>query len=124
MKESTKKVYTCDHCKKIYFRKHACINHELACTRNPENINPCLQGCAYLENHESEVSFDTYIMDYEGVNILKEFKAKCFYCTKKDIMMFPFSANRIAERFDLEEQGQYPMPVKTCEDFKVDELPF
>lgn len=40
MKNITEKeaiLYICNHCNKKYQRKHAAINHELICTKKPEN---------------------------------------------------------------------------------------
>jgi len=47
MKSEFKEIYKCDHCNKLYQRKHACIKHEIACHKNPENHRVCF-GCMHL----------------------------------------------------------------------------
>lgn len=115
MKEEIKKVFYCDHCNKRYFARHACQNHEDVCSKRPENRNPCLEGCIYLETAESEVYFDTW----QGE---ESFTANCFKCTKKNVLMFPYTAERLNQKYDLESQDQEPMPKVNCEFFKLHNL--
>jgi hypothetical protein len=42
MRKRTIDVYNCDHCNKMYQRKHACEQHERDCFKNPANHRPCL----------------------------------------------------------------------------------
>lgn len=120
MKEEIKKVFYCDYCNKRYFARHACKSHEDACSKRPENKNPCLDGCIYLEDAKSQVYRDGYYAN--GNYFEEEFTAKCFKCTKKSVLMFPYTAERLNQKYDLEAQGQEPMPKVNCEFFKLHSL--
>src|SRR6478736_5854849 len=87
MKESIKKVYQCDHCKRNMFVKSACEKHEIWCTKNPENIAAC-EGCKNLEEVDVEYYFDTY--NGESSNTVR-----CFKCTAKNIELYPLKAERL-----------------------------
>lgn len=40
-------VFSCEHCKRKMFRKHAMVKHEKFCASNPVNIPKCY-GCKHL----------------------------------------------------------------------------
>lgn len=105
MKERLVKTYTCDFCKKIYFRKGACEKHEKFCYKNPTNEIACFQGCLHLQ--ETTIEVDT---DYQGTRT-----AKVFYCNKFEKVMYTLGAERrgLDERF--KSLDQIPMPKIECE---------
>lgn len=121
MKESIRKVYTCDHCKKKYFVKSACEKHEEWCYQNPKNFLPCFQGCKYLDEVVVEINIDCE-NPYSPYNR----SSKTLYCNKLKKIMYTLSAERrgLVERYNLEGQDQFPMPKVQCEDFEVYTLRF
>lgn len=76
MKESIKTVYKCDHCGKNYLRKTAAETHEDRCTKNPENIKPCL-SCPRLATKEFIVGYDDMPDGSERKN-----RQSAMFCTK------------------------------------------
>lgn len=46
-------VYRCEHCRKLYLRRHACAWHEKHCSRNPNNQHVCYD-CPHLEKEVYE----------------------------------------------------------------------
>lgn len=115
MKESLKKVFTCDFCNKKYFVKNACETHELWCHKNPENFKPCMNECKHLENAKTEIYIDTYHGE-------SSFMANCFRCKKSGQLMYSLSAERrgLVERFELEAHDQVAMP-RECADFEEED---
>lgn len=93
MQETTRAVYTCDHCGKKLFVKSAMANHENICTKNPINIHPCY-SCDHFkveegmreEYREMGGNIHSYDVPY-----------KRWMCTKKGIDMH----NRRAEQKGL-----------------------
>lgn len=100
----TKEVYKCEHCRKLYQRKNACISHEPKCRKNPTNIPKCV-GCEYLENIgiKYEPTFQT-----EGSSEL--FDGRGFRCKLKDVFMY----------HPVVELGDYGVPDYA--EFKGDEI--
>lgn len=81
-----KELYYCDHCNKMYQRKHAAIKHEKYCNKNPENKRACF-NCQYLEMKV----FDFYYDSYAGEEITK---VEAFYCGKVDKAVYPPKVER------------------------------
>lgn len=48
MKTKLKTVYYCEYCNKRYFQKPIMVQHEIYCTKKPENFADCLSGCDNL----------------------------------------------------------------------------
>lgn len=48
MIEKIVKQWTCEHCKKKYYVKHAAEKHEKFCLKNPANDHKCFQHCTHL----------------------------------------------------------------------------
>lgn len=103
-------IYRCEHCGKIYLRKHHCENHEEMCKKNPENFRACF-GCNYLEKRETEA----YNSGYSG---WCETKVSLCYCKKKEIFVYP-SQVEIKGNMPIlsDDSTNEPMP-KVCSDFK------
>lgn len=111
MKTFNKPYYRCDHCNKIYVRKHACEKHEGICYNNPKNWDACI-GCKFCERIAKTIE-QGYDYDYS------EIKTAYFQCKKKGFDMYPFKAiiKNLPNRFPEDFEDQIQMPNK-CEDFK------
>lgn len=109
MKELTKKVYYCDHCKKHGLSKGAMSRHEKWCNYNPENRRAC-EGCKCLD--ETTIS---YVVD-EGTEGQHTRNSKTFWCVKLSKMLYPVKAEKkdLPNKFPHIFAEQSPMP-KTCE---------
>lgn len=84
MKQFERTVYECDHCKKRYFVKHACVKHEKYCWSNPANHYACFD-CKFLVK-------DREIYDagpYHSVSV------RTFTCTKLDKQMHSIKAEKL-----------------------------
>jgi hypothetical protein len=104
----TKKVYQCEHCRKIYQVKRFAEAHERACAKNPENNRACF-GCKYLNKKEYFLYYDTPLGEYtRTLNIL--------HCSKKEIFLYPPKVERKGTYFDLGDELNEPMP-KNCSEF-------
>lgn len=100
-------LYICDHCGKRLIRKSAMIKHEDNCSQNPKNIPACY-SCKFLE--QEEIEYYTY-----GYNDTENsHKSTCLRCTKKNVLMYPPKAKRLALEYpeQFEEQTETP---KVCE---------
>jgi len=108
MKEQTKTVYSCDYCKKKYFVKHACENHEKFCSANPLTFPACT-NCIHFEERKKEVYYERYPEDYT-----KEFLS--FYCKKRQCGMYPLKAlaRNLPNRFPETFEGEILLPHE-CE---------
>lgn len=103
-------LYICEHCRKPYQVKIACINHEQWCTKNPDNFAKC-SGCTYLQEKEKEIYRDYYGQESTT-------KSKSFFCTKKNIEVYPLKVARLGlpEKYPEDFDGAERMPVE-CEHF-------
>lgn len=112
MKELTKKVFYCDHCKKHGLSKGSMSKHEKWCNYNPENRRAC-EGCINLEEVPIKYLYDS---DEYGV-YTKE--AKGFRCKILDKILYPLKVERkdLINRFPKTFENQERMP-KICEHHK------
>lgn len=92
----TKEVYKCEHCRKLYQRKHAAIKHEAMCKKNPYNNRPCF-SCPHLEK-KKYVDYGPY-----GLN-----EYNLLHCSKKEEYMYPPQVE-VKDNF-LEIDDNHPMP--------------
>jgi hypothetical protein len=112
----TKEVYKCEHCRKLYQIKSACISHEPKCKKNPDNFKIC-HGCEFLEKKEVEVNFQ----DHNGYDHFR--KKKLLHCNKLNKYVFPLSIENSGYGGYLQEDigdgdiENEPMPKK-CESFE------
>lgn len=106
MKQKQITAYWCDHCNKLYQRKHACEKHEANCTNNPKNHNACFH-CSHCEKIDLDIEV---LAGNNNGPVYKSQKSFQFNCTKLDKLMFPFSAKKWAAKFpdSFEEQVQMP----------------
>jgi len=114
MKEEVKKVYTCDHCNKRYFRKNAALKHEAICYSNPANIRAC-HKCKHL----TKSKFTNFIDTFHGE---QKIELELFFCSKRQIPVYPpqveIKGNAFGDLYkDGEEFENKPMP-KECKDLK------
>ncbi len=109
MRKRTIDVYNCDHCNKMYQRKHSCEAHERDCWRNPANYRPCYD-CMNCTKKEQTIFED----DWQGYEV--ERKVEAFFCRAKGIALYPPKIeNKGDNRFyDFEAYSNEPMPKK-CE---------
>lgn len=81
MKTEIREIYKCDHCRKLYQRKKACLDHEKKCSKNPENTAICF-GCFWLEKTNLTEYYDTgHGEQSREVNV--------FFCKKIESALFP-----------------------------------
>lgn len=107
MKIQTIETYRCEHCNKLYLRKHACANHENTCSRNPSNDRACF-GCWHLIKKETSVLLDTY-------NGEQERKVDLLFCEKKHFFLYPPKVERKGNAFDLGDLENKAMPINCNE---------
>jgi hypothetical protein len=107
MKTETKEVYKCDFCKKMYQRKNACANHEVSCSKNPENNRACF-GCPHLVKKTTQI----YIDGYDGFETEQDIEL--LFCEAKDIFLYPPKVEIKKNSYDLGDDLNEPMP-KECE---------
>ena len=105
-------AYFCDHCNKLYKRKHAAIKHEQDCSKNPDNFRPCLD-CVHCEQKNVGVFI-------EGMGAYCTQKANVIFCTKLEKGLVRPQRQRTGFWYDLEDYENEPMPLE-CE-FKANEL--
>jgi hypothetical protein len=112
MKELTKKIYYCEHCKKHGLSKGHMAFHEKWCDNNPENKKACI-GCANLES----VEIDGVYFDHEGNDYSRKFNG--FRCKALDKKLYPLKAERkdLPNKYPGTFDDQEPMP-KECEQYK------
>ena len=102
----TREVYKCEHCRKMYQKKHFCEKHEPRCNENPVNDRPCF-SCKHLEKVETlAIGFHYDGSDYE-------YKANVLRCSLKDTCLIPPIANHRGNHLDLIEDNE-DMPL-TCD---------
>lgn len=119
MKEQIKKVYSCDFCKKKFFRKHFAEKHEETCYLNPLNFRKCLD-CGYLTKKNIELT-DGY--HWDGSERTRELEL--FYCAAKNIFLHTPQSEIKRNVFDLGDVENVPM-FKDCDAYvyKFDTLQF
>lgn len=133
MKEVT--AYRCDHCGKIYLRKHQCRNHEPLCTLNPLTRPLCYSCQHYQEAREDErvrVYFDSGYPDNplaEAESFVTYSLNKC-EARKQYTDCFLFNKRKQSKKIlrALEDEGFIPMPSISsggCKEYKpIEEHPY
>lgn len=81
----TREIYKCEHCRKMYQVKSACIRHELRCDKNPETHRACY-GCNFLKEERVDVNF--IAMQPYGEDEYTEEK-KILFCSKLNVYKYP-----------------------------------
>lgn len=104
----TKEIYKCEHCKRIYQIKRFAESHEIACSKNPDNIRACF-GCKNLVKKDKSLFFDTYCGE-------REVNYNLCYCSKKEMFLYPPKVEHKGTELDLVDETNEPMPIK-CDFF-------
>ena len=113
------KGYKCDHCGKLYQKKHACEKHEnKLCRKTPNNNHPCW-SCPHLNDSVE----DTFIGDdpYSGEVWIK---SKAFYCKKKEVNLYSFGFDKYIAAYDPAQFDEskpicrMPSKIDPCSDFE------
>lgn len=111
MKIETREIYRCDHCKKIYLRKKACIDHEPKCKKNPINFQKCLDGCSHLCKKTITYYYDAYNGECEG-------EKELLYCSAKKEFVYPFWVGNPLHPEDMEDEIPNEVMPSECDHFK------
>jgi len=106
------KAYRCEYCGKVYLRKGNCKKHEHFCYHNPKNARPCYD-CKY----QSMEAIDSDC----GIRV-----RETFYCSKKDIFMYPplfvYEHENVSDEDYANNLGESPdccaQMLKECKYFK------
>jgi len=106
MKVETKEIYKCEHCRKLYQIKNACIKHEIECRKNPDNFRACF-GCIHMDKKDVGIFSDTFQGEIET-------KRMVLYCKKLESFMYPPKIERSKEWYETDPIENNPMP-RTCE---------
>ena len=117
MKEKQTIVYSCDHCKKKYFKKHAALYHEKYCPAAPENQKACSM-CKFIEPAEIEIPIEAEY--YSGKRM-----ASGYRCTKLNKLLYPIKVEfkKLPQRFPETFENQEPMPHE-CEHMQIEGLEY
>lgn len=117
MKTEIKEVYKCEHCNRLYQRKHHCLNHELGCKKRPDYLRPC-HNCKLLKKVKATAwDIDEYGDEYGKV-------VDVLFCEKLDCFIYPPSVAAKGNAFEMERLN-VEMP-KECEFYlekKYDDIP-
>ena len=101
MKTETIEIYKCEHCNKLYQRKHFCEAHEKNCVHNPDNDRACF-NCQFLIKKTTEYYSDGVYMKHQGsLNLL--------YCNKIGIFLYPPKVEHKGNYFELDAELNEPM---------------
>jgi hypothetical protein len=108
----TKEVYKCEHCRKLYQIKKACIAHEPKCRKNPINKQRCYDGCKHLVKKEVTYFWDAYDGSHES-------KKEILFCNAKNEGVYPYWLNNPLYQEDIE--GEIPNEVmpNECTKFEM-----
>lgn len=103
MREETRQVYYCDHCRKYGLSKANIKKHEQFCFGNPENVPRCFDGCAFLSQGLSP----------DG--------GRYYKCSKQNIGMF--TKKQIVLGRKIADFNAIEMPIGMCSHFEVEKYP-
>lgn len=109
MKERQLTIYFCDHCNKLYQRKHACEKHERRCMSNPENERKCW-SCKYRSIRRAYWCEDSYGHEVERSMDMS-------FCSKLSSFIHTPITEHKGNAIDLGDYYNVPMR-KNCEFYK------
>lgn len=101
-------LWQCEHCKKKYQHRGHGQWHETHCKLNPNNKHKCFENCKFLEAIKQVASADDH--GNNGVYV------KGFHCTKKDVSLYSYVAERKRLLRHKDFVGELRMPTE-CEDY-------
>lgn len=107
-------AYLCEHCGKVYLKRHACKKHEEEiCPKNPE-IRPLCYSCEhYHEEWDKKELIIYYRESYWGRDTLdKEFNVST--CQHPDNLCKIYNNVKLSDemRKGLSDYGFVPMPTR------------
>ena len=111
--------FKCDHCGKLYQKKHACEKHEGSlCRKHPNNSHPC-----WFCPHLSESTIDHFRGEdpYMGEIWVK---SRSYYCKKKEVNLYSYGYDKHITSYDPAQQDEskplerMPSKINPCKDFK------
>lgn len=106
MKTEILEVYKCDHCNKLYQKKHFAEKHEKVCVLNPDNKRAC-DECIHLTKKDQNICYD----HFDGGETHRTLSL--LYCPKIDSFLYPPKVEQKKNFFDLGDELNHPMP-KEC----------
>lgn len=115
MKQKTKEVYYCDHCKKHGLSKFHIARHEKYCINAPENRHACW-GCSNLKKDAEEIDVEHASGLYCGTR-----KVCRFTCTKLNKLLYSVHAERL-ELLSFPQFDEAERMPRECEHFTTDYL--
>lgn len=98
----TRKIYKCDHCRKLYQIKSACEKHEKFCVKNPENYKACYD-CKFYTTVETEIHQETIYGEHR-------MNYRVGKCTKLNKFLYPLVTERKNNAFLQEDMGDGEIP--------------
>jgi len=105
----TKKIYKCDHCKKLYQRAWLCEKHELSCKKRPDYLRPC-HSCKVLKMVKETIMAGYGDMNGDEAERIVE----VLFCHKRDCFIHPPSVAAKGNAFEMGDKANEEMP-KQCE---------
>lgn len=121
MKVKNLDIYFCEHCNKLYQRKHNCIKHEDLCKQNPENI-PLCYGCEHCEKKQTNLLVEVQRLG-SNLGVYYDEEERTFdllHCNAKNVYLKPIVSVKKGSDFCpnlLDEIEQIITPMK-CDKFK------
>lgn len=103
----------CEHCNKLYQRKHFAIQHEIKCLKNPLNDRPCF-NCEHLDLIHS-----TICVDYPNGSAEREVNA--YWCTKNENYLIPPISKHRGHAYEFGDYENIDMPVN-CGQWFTDKI--
>jgi len=107
MKETTEKVYRCEHCNKSMLSKGAMSLHERMCNKNPKNLHKCFEFCQHLVKDKAELYWGEESNGFRST----------FHCAlNPGVEMYSYKMERTKYRKQYVERMQR-MPLQ-CDKFR------
>lgn len=102
-------VYSCEHCKKKLFVKHAMETHEKWCIDNPANQPACIM-CRNCETYKKEY---TYEGEFDGYTIENTHQATAYKCHALSVGVYPMKALKkgLPTKYPETFKGEILMPT-------------
>lgn len=111
MKTEIREIYKCEHCNKLYQRKHICEYHERICIKNNENKRACY-GCKNLD--KKNVDYYAGYGDVNGEEVVEN--ANLLFCSKLQTCIHTPQSEVRKNALETIGYENNPMP-KECEYF-------
>ncbi len=105
MKQTTEKVYRCDHCNKAMVSAGFMAAHERMCKKNPNNQHKCFEWCKHLKRDvfNDEVSFMCGAQNNLEMHSYKLERYKYKHPRLKDLQRMPLECNLYEDKHPEQE---------------------